>query len=599
VNLHKTLIGVINEELMPRFRTKIEDLLPKIPAKASGEQIAAMLRNNGVSDHEIKWTKLDALLKQPKVTKDEIVDHLANHGLPFHTMEQPKQYQNWALKGGKNYGEKTFHMDPSDRNVALDWEKSRADKESGEIESWETKGGEYFTDQHYSTVWVLDENNQIRVIGRTRNHDSEASSMFKKVFVEVVKDKAEIPTAVEKAKKACQDYANKVAGEQNIDRRDYQSSHWHKGTNPLFHIRHQEFKDADGKDLWLIEEIQSDWHQQGRKQGYKGDFKGEVKHDPGTDKNVGWDWHVHINDPKLDKGGRHSSYKTKEAAEKGLPEAVKAWNNNNGVPDGPMKKTWEEMSFKWALHQAVKAGADRIGWITGNIAADRFDISKQVDDLELTNVAFDDPEGYAKRGAPPYLLHGEFRGEIVLQKRIELNQLDDVVGKEVAKRLMDQPEDEHHTRKLEGDGIKVGGEGMKAAYDQRIVSIAKKIAKITGAMVGKVALPEADGKKQHDEDDMFDPDSLDFDEDEDDEGHVTFKVRDGDTVVAGPFETENEAHEAAAKYQQEKDANRRKAAPLEVWYMDLNEKTKAMVEGGMRATFESVKPKTAKPWWVV
>src|SRR5208283_2929687 len=61
----------------------------------------------------------------------------------------------------------------------------------------------------------------------------------------------------------------------NVRPEDYKSNHW-EGNNPLFHIRHQDFTDADGKNLFLIEEIQSDWHQQGRKKGY-GDGKRKVQ----------------------------------------------------------------------------------------------------------------------------------------------------------------------------------------------------------------------------------------------------------------------------------------------------------------------------------
>jgi hypothetical protein len=42
--------------------------------------------------------------------------------------------------------------------------------------------------------------------------------------------------------------------------------------NVLYHVRKQDTKIGKDKTL-LIEEIQSDWHQAGRKQGYKGEYK--------------------------------------------------------------------------------------------------------------------------------------------------------------------------------------------------------------------------------------------------------------------------------------------------------------------------------------
>ena len=48
---------------------------------------------------------------------------------------------------------------------------------------------------------------------------------------------------------------------------EYRSSHWDQ-PNVLAHVRFNERTDADGKRVLFIEEIQSDWHQAGRKRGY-------------------------------------------------------------------------------------------------------------------------------------------------------------------------------------------------------------------------------------------------------------------------------------------------------------------------------------------
>lgn len=49
---------------------------------------------------------------------------------------------------------------------------------------------------------------------------------------------------------------------------NYKSGHWEEN-NVLAHIRFNERKDVTGKPLVFVEEIQSDWHQSGRKEGYK------------------------------------------------------------------------------------------------------------------------------------------------------------------------------------------------------------------------------------------------------------------------------------------------------------------------------------------
>lgn len=604
MKLHETLIKAVNESLMPRLRTKIEDLLPKIPEKAPGKQIEAMLRNNGVTDDELKWTKVSELLKKDKVTKDEIIDHLANHGLPFHTKDQEdKQYQNWALKGGQNYGEKTFHMDPAERNIKLDWELDPTRKEHGEIETWETAGGTSFGKDTYSTVWVIEAHGQIQVIGRSRNHDRQSNSLFKKVFAQVARDKSEIPALVAKAKQACEDYVNKASAEENIDNKDYKSGHWPKGTNPLFHIRHQEFKDADGQKVWLIEEIQSDWHQSGRKSGYKGSAKAEIKHEPEYDD--GYPYAVYIDGERLSRHKDEASAKTSAAS------SEKTWQGG-GVPNAPMKKSWEEMAFKWALHQAVDAKADRIGWITGEIAADRFDLSKQVSEIKYKRVANDE-----------YMIEitDNDGDEIRTPKATHSGkELADIIGKDAADKITGSPEAKG---KLSGLDLKMGGHGMKAAYDQRIPSIARKIAKQTGAMVGKTTLPDAEDEGE--EVDPYDAADLQVrfgpeedpawtgpeqlwadDESNGDEksdikelGYKWWVAWEGDVVQgmgnAGPFDTKEEADAAREKMMVIREGKK----GHEVWYMEINQRVRDLVKGGMRATFESEKPKATKPWWVI
>ena len=50
--------------------------------------------------------------------------------------------------------------------------------------------------------------------------------------------------------------------------RDYRSIHWRE-PNVIAHVRFNERTDGQGNKVLFIEEIQSDWHQEGRRKGYK------------------------------------------------------------------------------------------------------------------------------------------------------------------------------------------------------------------------------------------------------------------------------------------------------------------------------------------
>lgn len=97
----------------------------------------------------------------------------------------------------------------------------------------------------------------------------------------------------------------------------YVSSHFPAAKNLLLHVRYNEREDVKGRPMLFIEEIQSDWHQDGRKYGY-GD------------------------DP-------------------------------NSVPQAPFARSedWSLLALKRMVRMAVAQGIDRIAWTTGNQQASR------------------------------------------------------------------------------------------------------------------------------------------------------------------------------------------------------------------------------------
>src|SRR5690606_6877328 len=87
--------------------------------------------------------------------------------------------------------------------------------------------------------------------------------------------------------------------------KSYRSPHFDQ-PNVLAHVRFNERTDVDGKRVLFIEEIQSDWHQAGRKRGYKdGSERRDYRIEPHGDRFV----------VVFDNGSRIGTYPTAEAAE--------------------------------------------------------------------------------------------------------------------------------------------------------------------------------------------------------------------------------------------------------------------------------------------
>ena len=59
---------------------------------------------------------------------------------------------------------------------------------------------------------------------------------------------------------------------ESIKEPEYKTRHWEE-KNPLVHFRTNEREDANGNKVYFVEELQSDWGQEGREHGFNKDVK--------------------------------------------------------------------------------------------------------------------------------------------------------------------------------------------------------------------------------------------------------------------------------------------------------------------------------------
>jgi len=264
----------------------------------------------------------------------------------------------------------------------------------------------------------------------------------------------------------------------------YKSAHW-KESNVLAHIRFNDRTDADGNKVLFVEEIQSDWAQEGRKKGFKGE---KVK---GYE--VSWE------------GRPIMVYETKEEAEAHVSRALKndpnapiaikevmakknAQQESGKVEEAPFvkdTKAWVSLALKRIIRYAAEGGYDKVAFVTGEQAADRFDLSNQVDSIL-----------YKKNNDGTYKLSAQVHGRgQLLGDAISEDALEDHVGKEVAQKIVNgegrktevqgkydpsMPFGKNYMNELSGIDLKVGGEGMKSFYDQIVPQVANDVLKKLG-----------------------------------------------------------------------------------------------------------------------
>lgn len=226
----------------------------------------------------------------------------------------------------------------------------------------------------------------------------------------------------------------------------FQSSHWAE-PNVVAHVRFNERTTADGKRLLFIEEVQSDWHQAGRKLGYG---EGRVAPAPfaGADK-------------------------------------------------------WTMLAMKRMIRWAADHGFDRIGWTTGEQQAQRYDLSRYYREIAYSFVTAENRRMQAQTIGEYHLEGIDLTGSLHNFGSFTADALPGVVGKEIADKIVNGHGEESKSRIVGGiKGVKiisglelsVGGKGMKAFYDQILPAAVNRYAKKWGVKVrpGAIRLGDHD-----------------------------------------------------------------------------------------------------------
>jgi len=241
-----------------------------------------------------------------------------------------------------------------------------------------------------------------------------------------------------------------------------------------------------------VEEMQSDWGQKGKNEGFNTNTQLQAKKDelfkeyaeiqaeaerrglPTMPSQSEFDRFMDAN-PDL-KHRRAENIRRGAAA-----ESEYRIGPTPSAPFVTSTDAWVELGIKQAIRMAVEGGYDRIAWTTGEQQNERYDLSKQVDRIKW------DQHGWAENGDRMVIItmpggvshqfsvdgNGLVRGSARLGA--DGKRLDEVVGKDMADKIMSEAGGD-----LSGDGLKVGGSGMKGFYDKILPTVAKKVAKKMG-----------------------------------------------------------------------------------------------------------------------
>ena len=276
---------------------------------------------------------------------------------------------------------------------------------------------------------------------------------------------------------------------------EFHGSHWDE-PNVLAHIRFND-RMVDGKRTLFVEEVQSDWHQKGRKYGYKDDTPRRSK--DGIDADLDAIYvELERRYPQIDidiAGAWDANPDLARRRADLMRERNEVFDREGAVPDAPFKTTWPELTLKRMIRYAAEHGYDSVAWTPGEVQAKRYDLRTVLDRIEYVKegdqyrvraFAKDDPEAILP-DAP--------------QMFASVAEIEKTFGKDVAQKI-ERGEGEAPAKAtrfnqgnmvLRGENLAIGGEAMTAFYDRELVNKANAIGKKYGAKVERKEIP-GDGR---------------------------------------------------------------------------------------------------------
>ncbi len=512
---HLPTVGGGSDANSPTFYSKAERIANNKVSTGSGDSILSTLRNNGVKESEIKWMGLDDFLKgKPKVSKADVQQFIANNKIELKDvdlggkrtedlLQLTKERDKAFVENNKIWAD---HLRYAPHSTELFNAMSGGDPESV-IQQMPEKLQEparrfVFTDSlihNYDKALAESHKNappspkysKWTLPGEKTNYTEKLLTLpdKSKEMINKLNDRltemANRPSSEHNLHPEWKDEWDQIHKERNalISKPEFRGTHFEE-PNILAHVRYDERPTTDGNKALVIEELQSDWHQKGKRDGYKS------TEPPANAENKGGYFEVTDKDGKFITNVYDTVARTTEAA---IAEAARRLRENpqstaggQRVPDAPFKSDWHELAMKRMLREAAEKGYNQLAWTTGEQQADRYDLSKRISVVEWHPGHENPDEGK--------LFAGDMNGNPVMHDWMHKDQIADYIGKDAAQKLLNSPIQQSETgrrqwKSIHGLDLKVGGEWAKALYDRAIPNFLNKYAKKWGAKVGTSEIP--------------------------------------------------------------------------------------------------------------
>lgn len=450
---------------------------------ATPEQWQGMINKLPVRAEELEWIGLSDWLKEQegKVTKKDILDYIRANNVQVKEVIKSQDMLDLHDSAENEVRERLARKNLLTDEIGDlfdDWRRSNYSQEV------ELKINEYLEDNGFDPLMSYAEkgaDNDLNVKTLYSEWQMPGGENYTEILLTMPVERVDI-TAPDGhiVKGAIKPYST------------YTSSHWDE-PNVLAHVRFNERKMPNGEKVLFLEEVQSDWAQEGRRKGFEGDKEPTIKQFgisfEGGPPNLFFNTRQEAQD-------RIDQIKEDISEPLTIQEVMRPDRSATGgmiptrTPNMPFKKSWPMLVIKRMVRYAAENGFDSIAWTPGEVQAERYDLSKHISRIFYST--YDNGETFhinAKSIADD---------SAVLEGNCKADELENIVGKEVAQKIINgegkNDPDLSGVKYLSGLDLKVGGEGMKGFYDKILPSEVNKFFNKPAwgkAKVGTIEIPIA------------------------------------------------------------------------------------------------------------
>lgn len=462
----------------------------KFSPVVTGKQALNTLKNSGLSKEEIDFSGIDKFLQsKEKFTRKEITDYIEQNKVKVEPVVKTTRELSDASIARLMVAENLTR----DEAIALiESNPSKSVSDKTKYSSYTLPGGENYQETLLTVPGTKTEKGTW--IARRGEEERIVTTFGEKTKLK--KDGWEISESPQ------QEYQDPL----------YKSSHWDE-PNVLVHHRTNQRTDAHGNNGTFVEEIQSDWHREGKSKGYQGTLSADEQKKlkslenklNNIEKNqIENDTILKDSYPKLSSDElayRKALQEDLRIAFREFADEIKNFKGAYGVPDAPFKNTWHELALKDIIRQAVERGDKFVAFISGQQTADRYDLSKQVE-----QIGWQTEEGVKRVFIPTKggknirfqidkngLARQDKSASMLISSDIEGKKVEDILGKDIGQKVLSN--DKGLLRENE---LKIGGEWAKKFYDEILPKSAEKYIKKWGSSVTTFNIDTGTPKKTTD-----------------------------------------------------------------------------------------------------